>query len=84
MSAEKIPQGTLSMRSSRPPLAGRLFPASISPAEGSRPTTLLPVSDGKSLWAENYEEKYFGIFALENSIIEKVVPTLIQKLGSGE
>lgn len=43
---------------------------------------LLRVSDGKSLWAETYDEKYQDKFSLEDSICEKVMQNLVPKLGS--
>jgi TolB-like protein len=41
---------------------------------------LLRVSDGKSLWAETYDEKFQGKFSLEDSICEKVMQELVPKL----
>jgi len=38
------------------------------------------VSDGKSLWAESYDEKFQDNFSLEDSICEKVMQTLVPKL----
>ena len=41
---------------------------------------LVRVSDGKSLWAENYDETVHDFFSLEDSICEKVMQTLVPKL----
>ena len=41
---------------------------------------LLRVSDGKSLWAKTYGEKFQDAFSLEDSICEKVMKTLVPKL----
>jgi len=41
---------------------------------------LLRVPDGKSLWAETYDEKFQDIFSLEDSICEKVMQALVPKL----
>jgi TolB-like protein len=41
---------------------------------------LVRVSDGKSLWAETYDEKFQDAFLLEDSICEKVMQTLVPKL----
>jgi DNA-binding winged helix-turn-helix (wHTH) protein len=41
---------------------------------------LLRVSDGKSLWAETYDEKFQDKFSLEDSICEMVMQTLVPKL----
>jgi len=43
---------------------------------------LLRVPDGKSLWAETYDEKFQDAFSLEDSICEKVMQTLVPKLRS--
>jgi len=41
---------------------------------------LVRVSDGKSLWAESYDEKFQDNFSLEDAICEKVMQTLVPKL----
>ena len=43
---------------------------------------LLRVPDGKSLWAETYDEKFQDAFSLEDAICEKVMQTLVPKLRS--
>ena len=43
---------------------------------------LLRVSDGKSLWAETYDEKFQDNFSLEDSICEKVIQALVPKLST--
>lgn len=45
---------------------------------------LFRVSDGALLWAENFDERDTDIFALQDSISEKVVKSLSLKLNAGE
>jgi tetratricopeptide (TPR) repeat protein len=45
---------------------------------------LVRVSDGRSLWAQGFDEGYTGIFAVEDSISEKVVQALAVKLAAQE
>lgn len=42
---------------------------------------LLRVSDGKSLWAETYDERFQDKFSLEDSICEKVMHAIMPKLS---
>ncbi|MGD0629751.1 MAG: winged helix-turn-helix domain-containing protein [Terracidiphilus sp.] len=43
---------------------------------------LLRVRDGRPLWAQSFDEKYSGIFSVEDSISEKVVQALAVNLAS--
>src|SRR5208337_3809358 len=45
---------------------------------------LIRVSDGRALWAQTFDENYTGIFAVEDSISEKVVQALAVNLASQE
>jgi len=45
---------------------------------------LLRVSDGRPLWAQSFDENYTNIFAVEDSISEKVVEALALKLAADE
>jgi len=45
---------------------------------------LIRSSDGQPLWAETFDDKYNGIFEVEDSISEKVAQALAIKLGSSE
>lgn len=45
---------------------------------------LIRSSDGRALWAESFDDKYNGIFEVEDSISEKVAQALAVKLGSSE
>jgi len=45
---------------------------------------LVRVSDGRSLWAQTFDEKYNGIFQVEDSISEKVAEALAINLAASE
>ncbi|HEY3129665.1 MAG TPA: tetratricopeptide repeat protein [Acidobacteriota bacterium] len=45
---------------------------------------LLRVSDGKSLWSEKFDEKFTHIFAVQDSISEKVARAVLSKLSGRE
>jgi TolB-like protein/DNA-binding winged helix-turn-helix (wHTH) protein/Flp pilus assembly protein TadD len=45
---------------------------------------LLRVKDAKLLWAEEFDEKFAGIFTVEDSIAERVVKALSLQLNGGE
>jgi TolB-like protein/DNA-binding winged helix-turn-helix (wHTH) protein/Tfp pilus assembly protein PilF len=45
---------------------------------------LVRVSDGLSLWAETFDEKFADIFGLEDSISEKVASALVVRLNKPE
>jgi len=45
---------------------------------------LLRVKDAKLLWAEEFDEKFAGIFTVEDSIAERVVEALSLHLNGGE
>jgi len=45
---------------------------------------LVRVSDGRSLWAQTFDDKYTGIFAVEDSISEKVAQALALNLAATE
>ncbi len=45
---------------------------------------LVRVSDGRALWAQTFDEKYTGIFQVEDSISEKVAEALAVNLASSE
>jgi DNA-binding winged helix-turn-helix (wHTH) protein/TolB-like protein/Flp pilus assembly protein TadD len=45
---------------------------------------LVQVSDGRSLWAQTFDENYTSIFAVEDSISEKVVQALAVNLAASE
>jgi DNA-binding winged helix-turn-helix (wHTH) protein/TolB-like protein/Flp pilus assembly protein TadD len=45
---------------------------------------LLRVADGQSLWAQTFDDQFNDIFAVEDSISEKVAESLAVKLGDRE
>jgi len=45
---------------------------------------LVRVSDGRALWAETFDDKYTGIFGVEDSISEKVAQALAVNLATRE
>ncbi len=45
---------------------------------------LVRVTDGRSLWAQTFDEKYTGIFQVEDSISEKVAQALALNLAASE
>ncbi len=45
---------------------------------------LIQTGDGKQLWAERFDEKFTDIFALQDSISERVATALKIRLGSAE
>lgn len=45
---------------------------------------LIRVEDGRPLWAQTFDEKFTDIFAVEDSISEKVAQALAVKLGGQE
>jgi DNA-binding winged helix-turn-helix (wHTH) protein/TolB-like protein/Tfp pilus assembly protein PilF len=45
---------------------------------------LVRVQDGQTLWAQTFDERTMGIFAVEDSISERVVEALAVNLGSQE
>ncbi len=45
---------------------------------------LVRVSDGRSLWAQTFDEKYDGIFQVEDSISEKVVQALAVSIAGSQ
>lgn len=45
---------------------------------------LLRVPDGRALWAQTFDEKFTSIFAVEDSISEKVVEALAVKLAADD
>ena len=45
---------------------------------------LLKVADGSSLWAERYDEKFADIFAVQDSVTEKVARSLALSLTGAE
>jgi DNA-binding winged helix-turn-helix (wHTH) protein/TolB-like protein/Tfp pilus assembly protein PilF len=45
---------------------------------------LVRVSDGRALWAETFDDKYTGIFGVEDSISEKVAQALVVNLATRE
>ncbi len=45
---------------------------------------LVRVSDGRALWAQTFDDKYTGIFAVEDSISEKVAQSLALNLAASE
>ncbi|CAN5818191.1 hypothetical protein BH18ACI4_BH18ACI4_11850 [soil metagenome] len=45
---------------------------------------LLSVSDGKSLWAQSFDERLTDIFAVQDSIAEQVTQTMLVKLNGEE
>ena len=54
-------------------------------ADGIRVTVrLVSIPDGTPLWADKFDEKFSGIFAVQNSISEKVAGALALKLSGDE
>ena len=45
---------------------------------------LVGVSDGRQLWAAQFDEKLTDIFAVQDSISERVAAALVQRLGGDE
>ncbi len=68
LNVEAVLDGTIQISGDRIRIAARLF----------------RVADGKQLWAERYDEKFNDIFAVQDSISEKVANALKIRLGNGE
>jgi DNA-binding winged helix-turn-helix (wHTH) protein/TolB-like protein len=45
---------------------------------------LVKTSDGKTLWAENYEENFAGIFDVQTAVARKIAETLALELSDAE
>jgi DNA-binding winged helix-turn-helix (wHTH) protein/TolB-like protein len=45
---------------------------------------LLRLSDGTQLWADKFDQRFSDVFALQDSIAERVAGRMSQKLSSGE